>query len=119
MGRISDNKYIIAGKDLVLKVPNNDQRITGDYFEILFIENGIVKIDNQEASYQVTAQNTSISVGDNITIDLGTGKIAYNGDVKMLMSQLTINGDENINLDVAEKDNNDKQEWWNSNNTYN
>ena len=106
MGRISDNKYIIAGKDLTLKVPNNDQKITGDYFEILFIENGVVKIDNQEASYQVTAQNTTISVGDNIIIDLGTGKISYNGDVKMLMSQLTINGDENINLDVVEKDNN-------------
>ena len=110
MGRISDNKYIIAGKGLVLKVPNSDQKITGDYFEVLFIENGVVKIDNQEASYQVTAQNTSISVGDNIIIDLGTEKISYNGDVKMLMSQLTINGDENINLDVVEKNNNDNNE---------
>ncbi len=110
MGRISDNKYIIAGKDLVLKVPNSDQKITGDYFEVLFIENGVVKIDNQEASYQVTAQNTSISVGNNIIIDLGTEKISYNGDVKMLMSQLTINGDENINLDAVEKNNNDNNE---------
>ena len=103
MGRISDRKYIIAGKDLILHVPNNTKKIAGDYFEILFIENGIVKIDNQESSYQVTAQNTTISVGDNINIDLGTEKISYNGDVKMLMSQLTINGDENINLDAIEK----------------
>ena len=107
LGRISDNKYIVAGKDLVLKLPNNDDKIIGDYFEVLFIENGIVKIDNQEASYQVTAQGSTISVGENLVIDLGTEKISYNGEAKMLMSQLTINGDENINLDVDKKESSD------------
>lgn len=108
IGRISDNKYIVAGKDLSLKIPNNSEKITGDYFEILFIENGIVKIDNQEVSYQVTAQDTSISVGNNIMLDLGTGKIYYNGEAKMLMSQLTINGNENIDIDTVEKEKEDE-----------
>ena len=40
-----------------------------DYFEVLFIEEGIVKIDNQEASYQVTAQDSYIYVGNNIIIN--------------------------------------------------
>lgn len=102
VGRISDSKYIIAGKDLTLQVPNNEEKIKGDYFEVLFIENGIVKIDNQEASYQVTAQDTSFFIGDNIIINLGNQKIYYNGDAKMLLSQITINGDENI--DLATKD---------------
>ena len=107
IGRISDNKYIIAGKNLSLKIPNNNELITGDYFEILYIENGIVKIDNQEVSYQVTAQDSTIYIGDNKSIDLGTGKIFYNGEAKMLMSQLTINGDENIDINTVEDENKD------------
>lgn len=106
VGRISDSKYIVAGKDLSLKLPQQEERITSDYFELLFIEEGIVKIDNQEKSYQVTAQDSYIYVGNNITISLGDGKIFYDGTAKMLLSQITINGDENINLDV-EKNKND------------
>ena len=99
VGRISDNKYIVAGNNIELKIPTKEDRISGEYFEILYIEEGIVKIDNQEASYQVTAQDSFIYVGDNITISLGDGKIFYDGDAKMLLSQITINGNENINLD--------------------
>lgn len=105
VGRISDKKYIIAGKNLSLQIPNKNDKITGDYFEILFIENGIIKIDNQEASYQVTAQDSYVYIGDNIVINLGNEKIYYDGDAKMLLSQITINGDENINLDNASNDN--------------
>ena len=104
IGRISDNKYIVAGKNLSLKIPKVEERIDGEYFEILYIEEGIVKIDNREASYQVTAQDSYIYVGDNITINLGDGKIFYSGEPKMLMSQITINGDENIDLDVEKQD---------------
>lgn len=104
VGRISDQKYLVAGSNLSLKVPKVEDRITGDYFEILFVEKGIVKIDNQEASYQVTAQDSYIYVGDNIVISLGDGKIFYDGEAKMLLSQITIHGDENIDLDV-EKNN--------------
>lgn len=104
IGRISDKKYIIAGKNLSLKIPKVEEQISGEYFEILYIEEGIVKIDNQEASYQVTAQDSYVYVGDNITISLGDGKIFYEGEAKMLLSQITINGDENIDLDV-EKEN--------------
>ena len=105
LGRISDNKYLVSGVELNLKVPQNEELIHGEYFEILFIEDGIVKIDNEKASYQVAAQDTYLYVGDNITMDLGSGKIIYDGEAKMLISQLTINNDENISLDVDEDKN--------------
>ena len=102
VGRISDNKYIIAGNDLSLKIPNKSGEIEGDYFEVLFIEDGIVKIDNEDNSYQVTAQGTYFYVGNDIIINLGDGKIYYDGEAKMLLSQITINGDENIDLAVED-----------------
>ena len=103
IGRISDDKYIIAGKNLQLKVPTSADRVSGDYFELYFIDKGIVKIDNQDVSYQVTAQDSYLYIGDNIVIDLGSGKVMLDNDTKMLLSQITIHGDENIDLDVDNK----------------
>ena len=98
MGRVSDNKYIVAGSNLSLKIPGVTKTIEGDYFELIFMTNGVVKIDNKEVSYQVTSQDSYIYVGDAIKIDLGQNQIYYNNDAKMLISQITISGDENINL---------------------
>ncbi len=98
MGRVSDNKYIVAGSNLSLKIPGVTKTIEGDYFELVFMTDGVVKIDNKEVSYQVTSQDSYIYVGDNIKIDLGQNQIYYNNDAKMLISQITISGDENINL---------------------
>ena len=104
IGRISDKKYIIAGNNLTLEIPTKNDKISGEYFEITYIKDGIVKIDNKDISYQVTAQNSFVNVGNNIRINLGNEKIYYDGSAKMLLSQITINGDENINLDVNKKD---------------
>lgn len=103
IGRINDNKYLIGGSNLSLKIPTSEQMLDGEYFELLFIENGIIKISSEKGNYQVTAQGSYIYVGDNITINLGDGKILVDGDAKMLLSQITINGDENIDLDVDEE----------------
>ena len=103
VGRINDSKYLIASKNLSLKIPTEAERISGEYFEVNYIEEGIVKIDNDQKSYQVSSHDSYLYVGDNITISLGDGKIFYDGDAKMLLSQITINGDENIDLDVEEE----------------
>ena len=103
IGRISDNKYLISGSGLSLKIPTDEAMIEGEYFELLFIEVGVLKISSEKADYHVTAQGSYIYVGDNITINLGDGRILYDGEAKMLLSQITINGDENINLDIDDK----------------
>lgn len=96
VGRISDNKYIVVG-DLNLKMAGNDTVVKGEYFEIVYVEEGIVNIENKDVKYQVTAQGTSISV-DNKVIDLGDKKITVNGEDLMSITAITINGDENIEL---------------------
>ena len=103
IGRISDNKYIVAGNNLSVEIPTSDSKISGDYFEITYIKDGIVKIDNKTVSFQVTAQNSFVNVGNNIRINLGNEKIYYDESAKLLLSQITINGDENINLDIKKK----------------
>ena len=63
VGRISDNKYLVSGKNLRMKIPNEVQELSGEYFEILFVEDGIVKISSEKADYQVTAEGSYIYRG--------------------------------------------------------
>ena len=97
VGRISDNKYIVVG-DLSLKIPGNDTTIKGDYFEIVYVEEGIVNVENQEVKYQVAAEGTIIYVGNDKTIDLGDKKITVNDEDLISITAITIDGDENIEI---------------------
>ena len=99
LGRITENKYIVVGTDIEIKLSGNDNPVSGEYFEILFIEDGIVKIENQEGSYQTISDGTVIYVGDDIKIDLGTKKVMLGEEEKLSLSEMTIDGNENIDID--------------------
>ena len=107
MGRISDNKYIIAGKDIRLKASSSDTISNGDYFEIVFNEKGIVNIENQEVKYQLVADGSYIYVGD-LVIDLGNKSIMSGDKVVMSISAITIDGNENIDIVSDDKYKDDK-----------
>lgn len=97
IGRISDSKYIVAG-DLHLKLPGNSTLIKGDYFEIVYVEEGIINIENKNVKYQVAAEGTSIQVGSDKVIDLGNKKITVNDTDVMSITSITIDGNENIEI---------------------
>ena len=101
LGRITDNKYIILGSDIRIKLSGNEEPVKGKYFELLFVEDGIVKVENNEGSYQTTTEGTTIFVGDNIKIDLGTKKVFYGEEEKLTLDEMTIDGNENIDIDTS------------------
>lgn len=96
VGRISDNKYIVVGS-LEAKIPGNNTNIKGDYFEIVYTEEGVINIENKDNKFQVTAEGTLIYAGD-ATIDLGNKKITKNGEDVMSITAITIDGNENIEI---------------------
>lgn len=107
IARISDNKYIVVG-DLSLKMAGNSTTIKGDYFEIVYVEEGIVNIENKDVKYQVAADNTYINVGNDKVIDLGDKMITVNDIDVMSITAITIDGDENI--EIIPKGNDDEEE---------
>lgn len=96
--RISEDKYLVAGKDLKVKIPGIEEHISGQYFEITYVADGIVLIENENNSYQVTADGSSIIVNDKLVIDLGTKNIISSEEVMLNMTQVTIDGNENISI---------------------
>ena len=108
LGRITDNKYIVIGNDIRIKLAGNEEPVKGKYFELLFVEDGIVKVENNEGSYQTTTEGTTIFAGDKIKIELGSKKVFYDEEEKLTLDEMTIDGNENINLDTSKvKDNKD------------
>lgn len=98
LGRITDNKYIVVGNDVRVRLAGSDDFVRGDYFEIIFVENGVVKVENQEGSYQTVSDGTVIYVGDSIEINLGDKSVSYGEEVKLSLGELTIDGNENIDI---------------------
>lgn len=105
MGRISDNKYIVVG-NVKAKIPGNETLVSGDYFELVYVEEGIVNIENKDVKYQVTADEAKIYVG-NLVIDLGDKKISLNDTDIMSITAITIDGDENIEIIPKDEDKED------------
>lgn len=97
IGRISDDKFIVVG-DLSLKMAGNETVVKGDYFEVVYVEEGIVNIENKDVKFQVAAADTIISSGSHIKIDLGNKKITYDNEDVMSITAITIDGDENIEI---------------------
>lgn len=97
MGRINDNKYIVVG-DLQLKLTGNTNTIKGEYFEIVYVEEGVVNIENREVKYQVMADGTTIRVGNDMIIDLGDKKITVKDKDIMSITAITIDGNENVEI---------------------
>ena len=98
IGRISDNRYIVAGTNVRLVYGADNIETKGDYFEITYVENGVVNIENQEVKLQMAAQDAKILVNDDIVISLGAKKINYGTDGVMSITEITIDGNENIEV---------------------
>ena len=111
LGRITENKYIVVGNDISIKLSGNNESVKGNYFEILFVENGIVKVENQEGSYQAVSDGSIVYVGENIKINLGDKSVMFGEETKLSLQELTIDGNENIDIEPEniinkEEDNN-------------
>lgn len=98
LGKITDNKYIVVGTNIRVQLAGSNESISGNYFEILFTEEGVVKIENAEGSYQTASEGSIIYVGDKIKINLGEKNVYLNDSSRLSLNEMTIDGNENIDI---------------------
>ena len=100
--RISDNKYLAIG-NVKLGYTGSPSLIDGEYFEIVYSEEGIVNIENKNFKYELPAEGTKVYVGDYI-IDLGTKVLSYRDNDLMSITAITIDGNENVEIIPKKED---------------
>ena len=106
LGKISENKYIISGEKLTLKLAGSADILysSENFFEFSYIENGVVVISDGINTRSATADETYFYIGENTVINLGDKNIYFNNEEKVSLEQITINGDENIDIIPPEEE---------------
>ena len=113
--KINDNKYILIGKNITLKLDNTEKKLENGYYEIEYIEGDIIRIENNEVTYQNVPTNVKILLGNGINIDAKTKYISKDGENILNLNEMTIDSNDNIELipeeeKKQEEENNEGQE---------
>ena len=98
IGRISDTKYIVAGKNLKLKLTSSENMYENYYFEFEFIDGGLVRITNETLNIETIASECYILTPDNVKVDLDKRIIGVGDETKLNLSEIVINSDQNIDI---------------------
>lgn len=120
IGKISDNKYIVASENISAKLAGSSDIIIsqgiGNFFEITYIENGVVIVSDGINTRSTTAEKSYIYIGEDTTINLADKYIYYNDEPKVSLNQMTIDGNENIEI-IPPEENEEENENTNNNET--
>lgn len=111
--KIDTNKYIIISDNIKLTFNDSESKEIKGYVELEYLDNEIVKIYNQEVTYQTISSRAYIEFPDNIKITLSSKIVSKNNENKMSLENMVIDSDDNItivDLTKEENKNDEKQE---------
>lgn len=106
--KISPQKYIIVGQNIKLVFEDGTNKEISGYVEIEYIDNEIVKIYNQETTYQTISSQVYIEMPDGIKINLASKIVSKNNENKMSLENMVIDSDDNVTI-VDLNDNEEKK----------
>ena len=107
--KISSTKYIILSDNIKLVFDDSEPQEISGYVEIEYLDNQIVKIYNQEVTYQTISSNAYIELPNNIRIMLGTKAVSKNNDIKMNLENMVIDSDDNVTIANVDEDNSNEE----------
>ena len=96
--KISEQKYIVLGENIKIVFDDGTQRDIQGYVEFQYLDNEIVKIYNQEATYQTISSKAYIELPDEIKINLSTRIVSKQNSNKMSLDNMVIDSDDNITI---------------------
>ena len=103
--KISDNKFMIVGKNIKLDIDNNKKEIKDSYLEVTYLEGNLLKVENQSVAFQSISDNVTISLDGNVIIDFGGKNIYKDSERKLSLGEITIDSDDNIEINTKDNEN--------------
>ena len=108
--KIADNKYLFVADKMNLTIGDEKREINDGYLEITFFDGNITRIENQEISLQNIDSSMMLEIG-NVSLDIQSHTLYYNSIDKLNLSEITIDSDDNIeiektsdNTDISKED---------------
>jgi hypothetical protein len=109
--RISDSKYLIVSDSIKLKIDSEKETtIKANYVELNFVEGGIIRLENQEATYQTIAKDAILDLGNDITLNLDNEYFYLEKEAKINLKSIIIDSDDNIDITPIEEDDSKESE---------
>lgn len=104
--KISENKYMIVAPKINLVIDGETRVIENSYLEFEFLDGNIIRLENQEASFQSIASDMYIELDNGVKINLADKNIFLGSEKKLNLTQITIDSDDNIEItpDLEEDD---------------
>lgn len=96
--KIDTNKYIIISNSISLVFGDEDPKEISGYVELEYLDNQIVKIYNQEVTYQTISSEAYVDLPNDIRLDLGNKIVSRNSDNKMSLENMVIDSDDNVTI---------------------
>ncbi len=103
--RVSENKYLVVSPYLRLQLDSSTERVLNhSYVEITFMDDRVVRIENQEVSYQTIAKNAAIYFSEHLYLNLDNEYFYYDDDAKINLGQIVIDSSDNIDIAPLDED---------------
>lgn len=96
--KIDANKYIIISNNIGLVIGDEEPKEISGYVELEYLDNEIVKIYNQEVTYQTISSEAYVELPNDIRLDLGRKIVSRENDNKMSLENMVIDSDDNVTI---------------------
>ena len=100
MIKVSANKYLFIAPNLSFTMNGEVKKFEDTFLEVSFLDGDIVRICNDNFFTQNISSNMYLNVGD-VKINLANQNVEYKDELKMNMSEVTIDKDDNIVIPVS------------------
>lgn len=96
--KISNEKYLVIGNPIKIVFDEQNIKNIDGYVEIEYMDNEIIKIYNQEATYQTISSKAYIELPNNIKIRLANKIVSKNDENKMSLENMVIDSEDNVDI---------------------
>ncbi len=97
--KIKENKYLLAGKNILITLSEDNEREFSDYVEISYYDTGIIRVVSREGTWQTVSANCIAHLDNGVKLNLSNRTIVDdNNTVKLSLEQMVIGSDDNIEI---------------------
>lgn len=102
--RVDDNKYLLVSDNIKVKLDENTTTsIKSNYVEISVVEEGVIRIENQDTSYNTVSTEAIIDLGNEMTLNLDNGYFFIGEEPIVNLNSMVIDSNDNVDITPIEE----------------